>query len=112
MGNAEAGPVAPKMAASRIKVEVAYARPDVQVIIPVEVAAGATLEDAIRVSAIIERFPEIDMATNRVAVFGKLSKLDHALRAGDRVEILRPLITDPRQARKWRAEQGAQSSAG
>ena len=106
MENAEAG-----QAASRIKVEVAYARPDVQVIIPVEVVAGATLEDAIRASAIIERFPEIDMATNRVAVFGKLGKLDQALRAGDRVEILRPLIADPKQARKKRAEQGVQTSA-
>ena len=93
------------MAASKIKVEVAYARPDVQVSIPVEVTAGATLEDAIRVSAIVERFPEIDTATHRVAVFGKL---DHVLRAGDRVEILRRLIADPKVARKKRAEQGAQ----
>ena len=108
MENAEAGPIDSKMAASKIKVEVAYARPDVQVIIPVEVAAGATLEGAIRVSAIVERFPEIDTATNRVAVFGKLGKLDHVLRAGDRVEILRPLIADPKVARKKRAEQGAQ----
>lgn len=107
MENAEADP-----AAARIKVEVAYARPDVQVIIPIEVVAGATLEDAIHASAIIERFPEISLAVNRVAVFGKLGKLDQTLRAGDRVEILRPLIADPKQARKKRAEQGARPSAG
>ena len=56
MENAETGPLAPKVAASKIKVEVAYARPDVQVIIPIEVAPGATVGDAIRASAIIERF--------------------------------------------------------
>ena len=110
MENAETGPLAPKVAASKIKVEVAYARPDVQVIIPIEVATGATVGDAIRASAIIERFPEIDMATNHVAVFGKLSKLDHVLRAGDRAEILRPLIADPKQARKKRAAQGTQAA--
>lgn len=106
MGNAEAGTLA-----ATLKVEVAYARPDVQVIIATEVAVGATLEDAIRASAIIKRFPEIDMTMNRVSVFGKLSKLDQVLRAGDRVEILRPLIADPREARKKRAEKGAQPSA-
>ena len=50
------------------------------------------------------------MATNHVAVFGKLSKLDHVLRAGDRAEILRPLIADPKQARKKRAAQGTQAA--
>lgn len=87
----------------RIKVEVAYARPGVQVIIPLEIAAGETVGHAIHASGVLERFPEIDLAHNRVAVFGKLSTLEHVLRAGDRAEILRPLIADPKQARRKRA---------
>ncbi|MEW6354553.1 MAG: RnfH family protein [Pseudomonadota bacterium] len=90
-----------------VKVEVAYARPDVQVIIPVDVAPGATLEDAIRASGILERFPEIDLNVNKVSVFGKLAKLSNSLRPGDRVEINRPLLADPKQVRKQRAEQAS-----
>lgn len=90
-----------------IKVEVAYARPDVQVILPVEVVPGTTIEHAIHVSGILERFPEIDLARCRVAVFGKLDKLSRVLRAGERAEILRPLIADPRQVRKRKAAEAA-----
>ena len=91
-----------------IKVEVAYARPEVQVILPVEVVPGTTIEHAIHASGILERFPEIDLAQSRVAVFGKLSKLDYVLRAGERAEILRPLIADPKQVRKRKAEAAAE----
>ena len=91
-----------------IKVEVAYARPDVQVILPVEVIPGTTIEHALHASGILERFPEIDLAHSRVAVFGKLSKLEYVLRAGERAEILRPLIADPKQMRKRRAEAAAE----
>ncbi len=94
-----------------IKVEVAYARPDVQVIVPVEVVPGSTIEQAIHASLILERFSEIDLAHSRVAVFGKLSKLDHVLRAGERAEILRPLIADPKQVRKRRAAEAAAPAA-
>lgn len=87
-----------------ISVEVAYARPDVQVIIPVQVRHGATLEDAIRQSGILETFAEIDLAVNKVSIFGKLGKLTGTLCSGDRVEINRPLIADPKQVRKQRAQ--------
>lgn len=89
-----------------IRVEVAYARPDEQVIIPVEVAAGATLEQVILQSRIQERFPDIDLNTAKVGVFGKLGKLSAAVRAGDRVEIYRPLLADPKVVRKKRAAEG------
>ncbi|HRD50588.1 MAG: RnfH family protein [Candidatus Competibacter sp.] len=89
-----------------IRVEVAYARPDEQVVIPVEVAAGATLEQAILQSRIQERFPDIDLNTAKVGVFGKLGKLSAAVRAGDRVEIYRPLLADPKAVRKKRAAEG------
>jgi len=98
--------------AEKILVEVAYARPEEQVIIPVEVAVGATLEAAIRRSGILERFPEIDLGVNKVGIFGKLGKLDAELRSGDRVEIYRALIADPKEVRKQRAAEGKRMKKG
>lgn len=95
-----------------IPVEVAYARPDEQAIIPVEAPAGATLEQAIIQSRIQERFPEIQLKTAKVGVFGKLSKLSTTLRAGDRVEIYRPLLADPKEVRKKRAAEGKRMRKG
>jgi putative ubiquitin-RnfH superfamily antitoxin RatB of RatAB toxin-antitoxin module len=84
-------------------VEVAYARPDGQVIIPLRVEEGTTIEGAIRRSGIQKRFTEIDLATAKVGIFGKLAALDTVLRPRDRVEVYRPLIADPKEARKRRA---------
>jgi len=95
-----------------IQVEVAYAKPDNQVIIPVEVEEGATLRSAIERSGIMERFPEIELDKSKVGIFGKLSKLDNPLRARDRVEIYRPLIADPKEVRKKRAAEGKQMKKG
>ena len=95
-----------------IQVEVAYARVDEQAIIPVEVPAGATLEQAIVQSRIQERFPEIQLKTAKVGIFGKLSKLSTTLRAGDRVEIYRPLLADPKEVRKKRAAEGKRMRKG
>lgn len=89
-----------------IMVEVAYALPDQQLIIPVQVAPEANVEAAIRKSGILNKFPEIDLNTNQIGIFGKLSKLDAPLRNLDRIEIYRPLIADPKEARKQRAEEG------
>jgi hypothetical protein len=100
------------VADERIEVEVAYARPDEQVILALQVAHGSTIEDAIRRSGVLERFPEIDLATNKVGVFGKVGKLDQPLVAGDRVEIYRPLIADPKEARKQRAAEGRAMKKG
>ncbi len=98
--------------ADEITVEVAYARPDEQVILPVRLAPTATVEDAIRRSGILERFPEIDLAKNKVGIFSKLSKLDAPLRDKDRVEIYRPLIADPKEVRRKRAEEGKAMKKG
>ena len=94
------------MAEERIQVEVAFARENEQAILPVEGAQGLTVREAIERSGILTRFPEIDLTINKVGVFGKLAKLDQVLRVGDRVEIYRPLIADPKQARKKRAAEG------
>ncbi len=96
----------------KMKVEVAYARPDEQVIIPLEVAADATVEEIIKASGILEKFPEIDLAKNKVGIFGKLSKLNATLRPGDRIEIYRPLIADPKEVRRKRAAAGKKMKKG
>jgi putative ubiquitin-RnfH superfamily antitoxin RatB of RatAB toxin-antitoxin module len=97
---------------SSIRVEVAYAQPDRQLIIPIEIAEGATLEQAIIQSRIQEQFPEIQLQTAKVGVFGKLSKLSAIARTGDRIEIYRPLLADPKEVRKKRAAEGKRMGRG
>jgi putative ubiquitin-RnfH superfamily antitoxin RatB of RatAB toxin-antitoxin module len=92
--------------AEKITVEVAYALPGRQVILGLEVAPAATLAEIIQASGILDQFPEIDLGNNKVGVFGKLGRLTDTLHSGDRVEIYRPLIADPKQVRKQRAAEG------
>ncbi len=92
--------------AEKIQVEVAYALLQKQVILALSVEPDATLEQVIRASGILEQFPDIDLAQNKVGVFGKLGKLTDTLYPGDRVEIYRSLIADPKLVRKQRAAQG------
>lgn len=92
--------------ANEIMVEVAYALPQQQVIIPLKLAAESRVEDAIKRSGILDKFPEIDLAHSKVGIFSKLTKLDAVLRDKDRVEIYRPLIADPKEVRRKRAEEG------
>ena len=87
-----------------ITVEVAYALPQEQTLLRIEVPAGTTLRGAIERSGILQRHPQIDLARDRVGVFGRVASLDDALRAGDRVEIYRPLLVDPKDARRARAK--------
>lgn len=87
-------------------VEVAYALPQKQVIIPVKIEAGATAEAAIHASGVLQKFPDIDLTVNTIGVFGKLVKLEQPLRQMDRVEIYRALIADPKEVRKQRAADG------
>lgn len=89
-----------------IKVEVAFALPTQQQIIPVKVKVGTTAEQAVMQSGILEKFPEIDLTANKLGIFGKLIKSDTVLRDMDRVEIYRPLIADPKEVRKQRAAEG------
>ena len=87
-----------------ITVEVAYAKPERQLIIPLQVKPGTTLVDAIRLSGILEQFPEIDLESSKFGIFSKINKPDTILREKDRVEIYRPLIADPKESRRKRAE--------
>jgi hypothetical protein len=67
-----------------------------------EVPESSSVEDAIRRSGILERFPEIDLSQQKVGIFGKLVKLDAPLKDGDRIEIYRPIIADPKTVRRRR----------
>lgn len=88
---------------NEITIEVAYALPHEQLIIPIKAKEGITAEQAIITSGIMTKFPEIDLNLNKIGIFGKLTKLDTKLRHLDRVEIYRALIADPKEARKQRA---------
>jgi len=90
----------------QIRVEVVYALPAKQELVVVKVAPGTTVRQAIEASGLLEKYPEIDLAKNKLGVFAKLTKPDTVLRDRDRVEIYRPLIADPKQVRKQRAAEG------
>lgn len=94
-----------------LPIEVAYAKPREQIVIPLQVPAGTTVHDALEQSGLARRFPEIDLEQGKFGIFSKQVKADTEVRAGDRVEIYRPLIADPKAARKKRAAAQKQGSA-
>ena len=100
------------MTSVSIKVEVLYALPHEQTLLNVEVPQGTALSDALKISGILDKYPEIDLAVNKLGIFGKLSKPDVVLRDRDRVEIYRPLIADPKEVRKKRTEEGKAMKKG
>lgn len=85
-------------------IEVTYALPEEQVLITLDVEQGTTAEQAVKLSGVLERFTEIDLTKNKLGIFGKTTKVDQVLRDKDRVEIYRPLIADPKESRRKRAE--------
>ena len=89
---------------NKIRVEVCYALPDKQTLLSLDVEATDDIESIIQQSGIIELYPEIDLSQNKVGVFSKLAKLTDTLHDGDRIEIYRPLIADPKEVRKQRAQ--------
>lgn len=93
------------MAPQQIQIEVAYATPDKQQIIPLRVPVGTLVEEAIERSQMKHYFPEINLTEQKVGIWSKAVKLDHELREGDRIEIYRPLIADPKAVRRRRADQ-------
>lgn len=93
------------MADEIILVEVAYATPDRQVIVAVDLPLDGTVEQAIQASGILQQFPEIDLNQQKVGVFGQICKLHKPLTNGDRVEIYRALQQNPMDARRGRLQQ-------
>jgi putative ubiquitin-RnfH superfamily antitoxin RatB of RatAB toxin-antitoxin module len=93
-------------------IEIAYATPARQEIIECEIEAGTSVRDAVRLSDITRYFPEIDPESCDIGVFGKLVTADYDLIEGDRIEIYRPLIADPKEVRRQRAAKGLQTKKG
>lgn len=86
-----------------ISVEVVYIKPDSQNVIKLEVNQGTTIQQAIESSGLLEQFSEIDLNVNKVGIYSKIKTLDTILEADDQVEIYRPLLADPKEARRRRA---------
>ncbi|POZ62347.1 RnfH family protein [Chromobacterium alticapitis] len=95
-----------------LNIEVAYARPDRQWLRAVAMPAGACALDAVRASGILPECPELGETALKLGIFGKAVKLDAPLREGDRVEIYRPLLADPKEVRRQRAEAGKRMKKG
>lgn len=89
-----------------ISVEVIYALPTQQTPMRLDVPQGTTVQQAIELSGVLQQFPEIDLSRNKLGIYAKLTKPEAVLRDRDRVEIYRPLIADPKEVRKKRAEEG------
>lgn len=94
------------MSNEKIYVELVYALPAEQLLLKSEVPKGTTIAEALKLSGILDKFPEIDLEKGKFGIFGKLSKTDTVLREKDRIEIYRPLIADPKEVRRKRAEEG------
>lgn len=87
-----------------ITVEIAYANPQKQALIAIKVPSGTTIQAAIAQSDILTQFPEIDLTQNKVGIFNNLAPLSQVVEDGDRIEIYRSLLIDPKSARKKRAQ--------
>ena len=85
-----------------IEITVAYAHPDKQLEIPLTVPAHTNVSAAIQKSGILQKFPEIPFPDIKMGIFGKPVVIDAGLRDGDRIEIYRPLMLDPKEARRQR----------
>lgn len=100
------------VAVESINVEVAYATPEKQIIRAVNVDAGTTLGAAIVQSGIMMDFPDLDLENAKVGIYGKVAEMTTPVSEGDRVEIYRPLIADPKEVRRQRAAEGKKMKKG
>lgn len=91
----------------KINIAIAYALPQQYYLKSLQVAQGTTIQSAILQSGILQQFKEIDLRENKVGIFSRPAKLTDSLSEGDRIEIYRPLLADPKEIRRRRAEQQA-----
>lgn len=89
-----------------MKVEVCYALPQKQELIALDVPDGCVVSEALSRSGLLGKYPEIDPLQGKFGIYGKLCRADAVLSEGDRIEIYRPLIADPKEVRRKRAEEG------
>ncbi len=90
-----------------IAVEVVYALPEKQYLYTVKLEEGSSVERAIVASGLLELRTDIDLKQNKVGIFSRQVKLHDPVQSGDRIEIYRPLIADPKELRRQRAERAA-----
>jgi putative ubiquitin-RnfH superfamily antitoxin RatB of RatAB toxin-antitoxin module len=90
-----------------LQVLVVYATPQQEFIRPMRVEAGTTIGQAIEGSGVLASFPDINLVTQPVGIYGKKKTLDTPLRERDRIEIYRPLVADPKDSRRKRAAKKA-----
>lgn len=100
------------MVAGTVRVEIVLGLPDRQQLVCVDVSQGTSCASAIGQSGIGADFPDIDLGSNPIAIWGKPASRHDILKNGDRVEILRPLVSDPRDARRQRADKGQVMGGG
>lgn len=100
------------VAEGSIRVEVCYAKPEVQAMVALTVPAGTTALQALQRSGLPQRFPEIDVSQAVLGIRGKRVEHVHRLEEGDRLEILRQLTADPKETRRRRAAKGKTMKAG
>jgi uncharacterized protein len=96
----------------KINIEVVYALPNEQILLKSTIPGGATVAEAIQASGVLGKHPEIDLDKNKLGIFGKLTRADTVVRDKDRIEIYRPLIADPKEVRRKRAEEGKAMKKG
>jgi hypothetical protein len=87
-----------------LEVEVVYALPKQQFLVQLSLPLGSTAREAVEQSGLLVKFPQINLETLTVGIFSRVVGLDHVLVAGDRVEIYRPLLMSPGEARRRRAQ--------
>lgn len=85
-----------------MNVGVCYAEADRQLWLRLEVPEGSTIAEAIALSGMLKHYPEVDLETQKVGIFGKIAKLETVVKEGDRVEIYRKIIADPQQVQRRR----------
>lgn len=93
------------MVSDNIKIQIAYALPHHYFLKSYQVSENTTIEQAILQSGILDKYTEIDLTNNSVGIFSRPAKLSDIVNDGDRIEIYRPLLNDPKEIRRQRAEQ-------
>lgn len=101
------------MVEALIEIEVVYAAVDRQVLLSVKVPPGTNIRAALQQSGIGQSFPELDLATCPVGIFGKVivDPGNRPIQSGERIEIYRPLLADPKEVRRLRAAKAAEAKA-
>lgn len=92
---------------NKINVEVVYAYPDKYFLKKLQVPQNTTIQNVILLSGVLEKYTEIDLRENKVGIFSRPAKLNETVENGDRIEIYRPLLADPKEIRRKKAAEQA-----